>query len=92
MLVDAIVAVAVNTVGRREVFGIAVMPSEAEELLNEFLRSLCDPGMGGVKLIIADEHKGLKTAASIVLGATIQRCGPRSMPTTSKCRWHSGAN
>jgi len=72
--VAVIVAVAVNTDGRREVLGIAVMPSEAEVFWDEFLRSLTDRGLRGVKLIIADEHKGLKAAAAKVLGATVQRC------------------
>ena len=72
--VAAIVAVAVNTDGRREVLGIAVMPSEAEAFWDEFLRSLTDRGLRGVKLIIADEHAGLKAAAAKVLGATVQRC------------------
>ncbi len=72
--VAAIVAVAVNTDGRREVLGIAIQPSEAEVFWDEFLRSLADRGLRGVKLIIADEHKGLKGAAAKVLGATVQRC------------------
>jgi transposase-like protein len=72
--VAAIVAVAVNTDGRREVLGIAVMPSEAEAFWGEFLRALADRGLRGVRLIIADEHKGLKAAAAKVLGATVQRC------------------
>ena len=72
--VAAIVAVAVNNEGRREVLGIAVMPSEAQAFWDEFLRSLADRGLRGVKLIIADDHKGLKAAAGKVLGATIQRC------------------
>jgi len=72
--VAAIVAVAVNTDGRREVLGIAIQPSEAEVFWDEFLRTLADRDLRGVKLIIADEHKGLKAAAAKVLGATIQRC------------------
>ena len=56
--VAAIVAVAVNTDGRREVLGIAIQPSEAEVFWDEFLRALADRGLRGVKLIIADEHKG----------------------------------
>ncbi len=72
--IAAIVAVAVNKAGRREVLGIAVMPSEAEAFWDEFLRTLADRGLRGVKLIIADDHKGLKAAAAKVLGATIQRC------------------
>ncbi len=83
--VAAIVAVAVNTDGRREVLGIAVMPSEAEAFWDEFLRSLADRGLRGVKLIIADDHKGLKAAAGKVLGATIQRCRVHFMRNALAC-------
>jgi transposase-like protein len=83
--VAAIVAVAVNTDGRREVLGIDVMPSEAESFWSEFLRSLADRGLRGVKLIIADEHKGLKAAADKVLGATIQRCRVHFMRNALAC-------
>ena len=31
-------------------------------------------GLRGVKLVIADDHKGLKAAATRILGATAQRC------------------
>ena len=70
--VAAIVAVAVNLDGGREVLGIAVQPSEAEVFWDEFLRSLADRGLRGTRLIIADDHKGLKAAAAKVLGATVQ--------------------
>ena len=83
--VAAIVAVAVNIHGRREVLGIAVMPSEAEAFWGEFLRSLADRGLRGVKLIIADDHKGLKAAAAKVLGATLQRCRVHFMRNTLAC-------
>jgi len=72
--VAAIVAVAVNLDGRREVLGIAVQPSEAEVFWADFLRSLAERGLRGTRLIIADDHKGLKAAAAKVLGATVQRC------------------
>ncbi len=83
--VAAIVAVAVNTDGRREVLGIAIQPSEAEVFWDEFLRALADRGLRGVKLIIADEHKGLKAAAAKVLGATIQRCRVHFMRNALAC-------
>jgi transposase-like protein len=83
--VAAIVAVAVNTNGRREVLGIDVMPSEAESFWSEFLRSLADRGLRGVKLIIADEHKGLKAAADKVLGAASQRCRVHFMRNALAC-------
>ena len=67
--VAVIIAVGVNTDGRREVLGVATGASEAEPFWTAFLRSLADRGLRGVKLVIADDHKGL--------GPRPQRC---SMP------------
>ena len=72
--VAVIVAVAVNTDGRREVLGMSVGPSEAEPFWTDFLRSLTRRGLRGVQLIVSDAHEGLKAAAAKVLGATWQRC------------------
>src|ERR1700747_1696193 len=72
--VAVIVAVAVNTDGRREVLGMAVGPSEAETFWTEFLRSLARRGLRGVKLGVSDGHEGLKAAAAKVMHATWQRC------------------
>lgn len=72
--VAVIVAVAVNTDGRREVLGMTVGNSEAEPFWTEFLRSLVRRGLSGVKLVISDAHEGLKAAVAKVLGATWQRC------------------
>jgi len=69
-----IIAVGVNTDGRREVLGVATGPSEAETFWKGFLRSLADRGLRGVKLVIADDHKGLRAAAAKVFHATLQRC------------------
>jgi transposase-like protein len=69
-----IIAVGVNTDGRREVLGVATGPSEAETFWKGFLRSLADRGLRGVKLVIADDHKGLRAAASKVFAAGLQRC------------------
>lgn len=72
--VATIVAVGVNTDGRREVLGVATGASEAEPFWKAFLRSLADRGLRGVKLVIADDHKGLRAAAAKVFSATHQRC------------------
>jgi transposase-like protein len=72
--VAVIIAVAVNTDGRREVLGLEVGPSEAEPFWTRFLRSLTRRGLRGVKLVISDAHEGLKKAAAKVLGSTWQRC------------------
>src|SRR6056297_1263860 len=69
-----IVAVAVNEDGRREVLGVGTGPSEAETFWIEFLRALADRGLRSVKLIVADDHKGLRAAARRVFDATQQRC------------------
>ncbi len=61
--VAVIVAMAVNTDGRREVLGMTIGNSEAEPFWTEFLRSLTRRGLRGVKAAIAK-----------VLGATWQRC------------------
>ena len=72
--VAVIVAVGVNTDGRREVLGVATGASEAEVFWTGFLRSLADRGLRGVKLVIADDHKGLRAAARRVFSAGLQRC------------------
>jgi putative transposase len=72
--VAVIIAVAVNTDGRREVLGMQVGASEAEPFWTDFLRTLTRRGLRGVKLVISDSHEGLKKAATKVLSSTWQRC------------------
>jgi len=72
--VAAIIAVAVNTEGRREIIGLGIGPSEAETFWTGFLRGLKARGLGGVKLVISDAHTGLKAAIARVFEATWQRC------------------
>src|SRR3954447_31496 len=57
--IAVIVAVAVNTDGRREVLGMTTGDSEAEPFWTEFLRSLRRRGLRGVKLVVSDAHDGL---------------------------------
>ena len=72
--VAAIVAVAANAEGRREIVGLHIGPSEAETFWAAFLKSLVRRGLRGVKLVISDAHEGLKAAIARVLRATWQRC------------------
>jgi transposase-like protein len=72
--VAVIIAVGVNSDGRREVLGMTIGNSEAEPFWTEFLRSLTRRGLRGVKLVVSDAHEGLKAAITKVLGATWQRC------------------
>ena len=72
--VAVIIAVGVNTDGRREVLGMQIGASEAETFWTGFLRSLTRRGLRGVKLVISDAHEGLKAAITKILSATWQRC------------------
>lgn len=72
--VAAIIAVAVNTEGKREIVGLHIGPSEAETFWSGFLKSLVRRGLRGVKLVVSDAHEGLKQAIAKVMGATWQRC------------------
>jgi putative transposase len=72
--VAVIIAVGVNSDGRREVLGMAIGPSEAEPFWTEFLRTLARRGLRGVKLVISDAHEGIKAAVAKVFNASWQRC------------------
>src|SRR4051795_12347561 len=72
--VPRIIAVAVDTEGRREIVGLGLGPSEAEPFWSTFLKGLVKRGLKGVKLVISDAHEGLRLAITRVFGATWQRC------------------
>jgi transposase-like protein len=72
--VAVIIAVGVNSDGRREVLGMAIGPSEAEPFWTEFLRTLARRGLRGIKLVISDAHEGIKAAVAKVFHASWQRC------------------
>jgi putative transposase len=69
-----IVAVGVNSDGRREVLGMDIGPSKAETFWTGFLRKLRQRGLRGVKLVISDAHDGLKASVAKLLHASWQRC------------------
>ena len=68
--VTAIIAVGVNSDGRREILGMEIGTSEAEPIWTEFLRKLTHRGLRGVKLVVSDAHEGIKAAITKVLCAT----------------------
>jgi transposase-like protein len=72
--VAAIIAVAVDTEGRREIVGLGLGPSEAEPFWSAFLKGLLRRGLRGVRLVVSDAHEGLKHAIAKVTGAAWQRC------------------
>jgi transposase-like protein len=72
--VAVIIAVGVNSDGRREVLGLDIGPSEAETIWTASLRKLARRGLRGVKLVVSDAHEGIKATVRRVLNATWQRC------------------
>jgi putative transposase len=72
--VAVIIAVGVNSDGRREVMGMEIGASEAETFWTAFLRTLMRRGLRGVKLVISDSHEGIKAAVSKMLSTSWQRC------------------
>jgi putative transposase len=76
-LVDCavLVAVGVTKSGHRRVLGVSVALSEAEVHWRAFLDSLIRRGLKGVKLIVSDDHAGLKAARRATLPSVPwQRC------------------
>lgn len=69
--VAVIVAVGVNSDGRREVLGMDICPSEAETFWTAFLRKLARRGLRGVKLVVSDAHEGIKATVAKVLNAQL---------------------
>lgn len=76
-LVDCavLVAVGITDTGHRRVLGVSVALSEAEVHWRTFLDSLIQRGLTGVRLIVSDDHAGLKAARRAVLPSVPwQRC------------------
>jgi transposase-like protein len=70
-----VVAMGVNVDGRRELLGLKVGDSETEGFWSEFLASLKERGLTGVKLVISDAHVGLtKSIRRQLQGCVWQRC------------------
>jgi putative transposase len=70
-----VVATGVTMGGHREVLGCAVGDSEDGAFWTSFLRSLRARGLGGVRLVVSDQHLGLKAAVeAVMVGSAWQRC------------------
>lgn len=73
--VSAVVAIGVNADGHREILGLDIFTAEDGAGWTAFLRDLVARGLHGVRLVISDDHKGLKQAIAAVLpGSSWQRC------------------
>jgi len=75
-----VIATGLRADGHREVLGLDVGDSENEPFWREFLTSLTDRGLSGVRLVISDAHAGLtKAIARCFQGAGWQRCRVHAM-------------
>jgi len=69
------VAIGINPDGKRSILGVSVSLSEAEVHWRQFLESLQNRGLHGVRLITSDDHAGLKAARQArFAGVPWQRC------------------
>ena len=70
-----LVAIGINSCGKREVLGVSSGLSEAEVHWREFLETLSERGLNGIKLITSDDHYGLRAAIKAVFPSIPwQRC------------------
>ena len=70
-----LMAVGVGLDGKRRVLGVSVSLSEAQEHWRNFLESLQERGLKGVKMITSDDHSGLRKARqALFTGVPWQRC------------------
>jgi putative transposase len=70
-----LIALGVDPLGKRQLLGVSVALSEAEVHWRKFLQSLLTRGLCGVRLVVSDDHAGLKLARKAVFGGvTWQRC------------------
>lgn len=68
-------AIGIGTDGKRTILGCSVELSEAEAHWRRFLESLRDRGVRGPKLVVSDDHSGLRAAREAVFpGVPWQRC------------------
>jgi transposase-like protein len=73
--VALLIALGVDPAGKRHLLGVSVSLSEAEVHWRQFLQSLVSRGLRGVRLLISDDHAGLKAARKAVFGGVPwQRC------------------
>ncbi len=75
-----VIATGLRADGHREVLGLDVGDSENETFWREFLTSLTDRGLAGVRLVVSDAHAGLvKAIRRCFQGAAWQRCRVHAM-------------
>ncbi len=70
-----LIAYGINAEGKRRILGVSVALSEQEVHWRDFLMSLVERGLHGIKLVTSDAHAGLKAARKAVFPSVPwQRC------------------
>jgi len=70
-----LVAIGIDWQGRRQVIGVELANRENATSWKEFLVGLKQRGLSGARLVVSDQHEGLKRAvAEILTEAAWQRC------------------
>ena len=73
--VAILMAAGVGGDGKRRILGVSVSLSEAQEHWRNFMESLQERGLKGVKLITSDDHAGMRKARqALFTGVPWQRC------------------
>ena len=73
--VAVLVAIGVSETGHRQILGTSIALSEQEAHWRDFLRSLQERNLHGVRLFVSDAHEGLKAARKAVFPSVPwQRC------------------
>jgi putative transposase len=68
-------AVGVDEEGFREVLAVEIAAGEKSAAYSSLLRGLLDRGLSGVRLVVSDDHEGIKAAvAGELAGVEWQRC------------------
>jgi putative transposase len=85
-----LIATGVSPEGERQVLGVSVSLSEHRVHWRDFLQSLKDRGLRGVKLVTSDAHEGLGSARRGIFGSIPSLCALRgaTLPVSSsaECR------
>jgi putative transposase len=70
-----LIALGIDWEGRRQVLAVEDAPRESQNSWREFLLGLKQRGLSGVRLVVSDDHPGLKRAVrEVLVEAWWQRC------------------
>ena len=85
--VAVLVAIGVSETGHRQILGTSIELSEQEAHWRDFLRSLQERNLHGVRLFVSDAHEGLKAARKAVF-PSVPWCSLAALP----CQFHLQQN